>query len=222
MRHHFVGAATALAALILIAPALARAETAGETVVCKDGSSSKAGRGACRGHGGVDKAASAKATGGAATTAAEAKGKKATESPGQGQSSAAGKADAKAAETTVVCKDGSTSKGGRGACRGHGGVDKNAAMKGAGAAASPSAAPTPPPPPAAAPRAPAPPAQGAAPAGKSAAASTARAPPNAKNTDPTGAIAKCKDGTYSHAKGHTGACSRHGGVAEWLDKTENR
>jgi hypothetical protein len=28
----------------------------------------------------------------------------------------------------------------------------------------------------------------------------------------------CKDGTYSHAKGHSGACSRHGGVAEWLDK----
>jgi hypothetical protein len=43
---------------------------------------------------------------------------------------------------------------------------------------------------------------------------------NSKNTDPTGAIAKCKDGTYSHAKGHSGACSSHGGVAEWLDKKE--
>ncbi len=31
------------------------------------------------------------------------------------------------------------------------------------------------------------------------------------------ATAKCKDGTLSHAKNHTGACSRHGGVAEWLD-----
>jgi hypothetical protein len=30
-----------------------------------------------------------------------------------------------------------------------------------------------------------------------------------------GATAKCKDGTYSHAKHHTGACSYHGGVAEW-------
>ena len=29
------------------------------------------------------------------------------------------------------------------------------------------------------------------------------------------ATAKCKDGTYSHAKTHQGACSRHGGVAEW-------
>jgi hypothetical protein len=45
-----------------------------------------------------------------------------------------------------------------------------------------------------------------------------RAPATPANTDPTGAIARCKDGTYSHAKGHSGACSRHGGVAEWLDK----
>ena len=31
------------------------------------------------------------------------------------------------------------------------------------------------------------------------------------------ATARCKDGTMSYAKNHTGACSRHGGVAEWLD-----
>jgi hypothetical protein len=31
-----------------------------------------------------------------------------------------------------------------------------------------------------------------------------------------GATARCKDGSYSHAKQHSGACSRHGGVAEWL------
>lgn len=30
-----------------------------------------------------------------------------------------------------------------------------------------------------------------------------------------GATAKCKDGTYSYAKHHQGACSHHGGVAEW-------
>ncbi len=127
------------------------------------------------------------------------------------------------AETTVVCKDGTTSKGGRGACRGHGGVDKKATK--AGAQAAPSAggaaatAPAVPPPAAAAP-APAKPAP-AAPAARGApvaGGAKATAPANAKNTDPTGAIAKCKDGTYSHAKSHTGACSRHGGVAEWLDK----
>ncbi len=32
---------------------------------------------------------------------------------------------------------------------------------------------------------------------------------------PEGATAKCKDGTYSHSKTHSGACSHHGGVAEW-------
>jgi hypothetical protein len=30
--------------------------------------------------------------------------------------------------------------------------------------------------------------------------------------------AKCKDGTMSHSKQHSGACSHHGGVAEWLDR----
>ncbi|MFI4982700.1 MAG: DUF3761 domain-containing protein, partial [Nevskiales bacterium] len=35
---------------------------------------------------------------------------------------------------------------------------------------------------------------------------------------PAGATAKCKDGTYSMAKHHQGACSKHGGVGEWLDK----
>jgi hypothetical protein len=32
--------------------------------------------------------------------------------------------------------------------------------------------------------------------------------------------AKCKDGTLSYAQHHTGACSNHGGVAEWLDGTQ--
>ena len=209
-----------LAVLALVAPAFAKDEAPEATVVCKDGSSSKAGRGACRGHGGVDKAASGKATGAAATTAAEAKGKKAKDSVEKGEAKAAKKAEEKADEATVTCKDGSTSKGGRGACRGHGGVDKGATAKGAGAAAVPPAAPRAAP---AAPPAPSPaPAAAAAPRAAPAAPAAASAPPNAKNTDPTGAIAKCKDGTYSHAKGHAGACSRHGGVAEWLDGTEKK
>jgi hypothetical protein len=110
--------------------------------------------------------------------------------------------------TTVVCKDGATSKGGKGACSGHGGVDK-AATKAAHAKSSGSAA--------AQPAAPAtPPAASQGRAAPHSAASSGSAP--AKNTDPTGAIARCKDGTYSHAKGHSGACSSHGGVAEWLDQ----
>jgi hypothetical protein len=30
--------------------------------------------------------------------------------------------------------------------------------------------------------------------------------------------AKCKDGTTSYSAHHSGTCSGHGGVAEWLDK----
>jgi hypothetical protein len=35
---------------------------------------------------------------------------------------------------------------------------------------------------------------------------------------PEGATAKCKDGSYSTAKNHKGACSKHGGVSDWLQK----
>ena len=33
---------------------------------------------------------------------------------------------------------------------------------------------------------------------------------------PTGATAKCKDGTFSMSKTHSGSCSSHGGVASFL------
>lgn len=33
---------------------------------------------------------------------------------------------------------------------------------------------------------------------------------------PANASAKCNDGTYSTAKNERGACSRHGGIAQWL------
>ncbi|MEQ7874717.1 DUF3761 domain-containing protein [Sphingomonas sp. ASV193] len=38
---------------------------------------------------------------------------------------------------------------------------------------------------------------------------------SSENTNPAGAIARCKDGLYSHAAHRSGACSRHGGVASW-------
>src|SRR5690242_4952875 len=41
------------------------------------------------------------------------------------------------------------------------------------------------------------------------------AAPAVEDKNPAGAIAQCKDGTYSHAKNRTGACSKHGGVAKW-------
>ncbi|MGN5575902.1 MULTISPECIES: DUF3761 domain-containing protein [Citrobacter] len=36
------------------------------------------------------------------------------------------------------------------------------------------------------------------------------------NAVESGATARCKDGSFSHSKQHSGSCSRHGGVAQWL------
>jgi hypothetical protein len=48
------------------------------------------------------------------------------------------------------------------------------------------------------------------------AAKPAPAATSAENNIAAGAIAQCKDGTYSHAKNRRGACSRHGGVGKWM------
>ena len=122
--------------------------------------------------------------------------------------------------TEVTCKDGTTSKAGKGACSGHGGVDKSASASKSGATSSSasaatggSAAPTATAPPEPAPThgaAPAPAPTATAPATKTPAAAGEKGPPTAK----------CKDGSLSYAQHHTGACSNHGGVAEWLDGTQ--
>jgi len=185
----------------------------GATVTCKDGTSAAGGRGACRGHGGVDKSATAGSATSAPTAAREPE----------------------ASASTVTCKDGATSKGGRGACRGHGGVAKAGeaapaaphasrtmpAVPPSGAAPSGSrtAPPVPPSgaPPSAPPRATAPTSQPRAatpPPAQVAATSHGKAASN----DPTGAIARCKDGVYWHSTHHQGACSRHGGVESWTDQ----
>jgi hypothetical protein len=110
----------------------------------------------------------------------------------------------------TTCKDGTTtSSTGKGTCSGHGGVQK--AITAPAATAAPAAKPAP----AATPA----PAAAAAPAATAAKTSTAtKSAPTATagNTDPTGATAKCKDGTYSKSQHHSGTCSSHGGVAEWL------
>ena len=123
------------------------------------------------------------------------------------------------ATAAVTCKDGTTSAAtGRGACSGHGGVDKAAkttAKASAKVAKTEAKADT---------KVAKQEAKVAARETKAAAKSTsadvkqAAKIPNATaaNTDPTNATAKCKDGTYSHAASRRGACSRHGGVAEWL------
>ncbi len=145
------------AAAVLATPLVSSAQDAASTpVTCKDGTTSPhGGRGACSGHGGIDKTATAAAAGtsssGSATSAAPA---------------AAPAASTAGAAANTVCNDGTTStKSGRGACSGHGGVNKAASATPAGSAA-PAAAPA-----AAAPAA-ATPAAAAAPAATAAASSS--------------------------------------------------
>jgi len=99
-------------------------------------------------------------------------------------------AGAPAAKTsTVTCTDGTTSKAGRGACSHHGGVaSADTATK----------------PPAAAPS-------------ETAGTPTKKSAGGATEKTAGAATAKCKDGTMSHSAHHQGACSHHGGVAQWLD-----
>jgi hypothetical protein len=158
---NLVGLVAASMAAFLFALPVRAADSAAPTT-CKDGTTSTAtGKGACSGHGGVQKPPMSTATP-AAVPAAPASG------------------------ATKTCTDGTTSTAtGKGACSGHGGVLKTSQSK-------PAAAST------------------AAPAGSAAPTATAG------NTDPTGATAKCKDGTYSKSQHHSGTCSSHGGVAEWL------
>lgn len=198
--------------------------TAAAPTLCKDGTTSeKAGRGACSGHGGVNKGDSTTAAAAPATAAAKASAP-ATTKPAAPPAAAS---TAAAATGATLCKDGTTSEAsGRGACSGHGGVNKGEATATAAPASAAKSAPAP------AAAAAAPPVAAAATKATAAAATPVAAPPaaptstTAKSTggsgagvsaDPTGAIAKCKDGMYSHASSHSGACSRHGGVAEFLD-----
>ena len=115
-----------------------------------------------------------------------------------GEGAAAKAAPAAApAGSTAQCKDGTytSAKSKQGACSGHGGIGTWLADR----APAPKAAPPP------APAAPSAPTPTAAP--KTPTKSAANAPENA--------TAKCKDGTFSYSKQHSGACSHHGGVAEW-------
>jgi hypothetical protein len=127
---------------------------------------------------------------------------------------AAAKKPAKAASTAeVTCTDGTMSKAGRGACSKHGGV-KTAAVPAATAAKTPS---LPAAVPAGSPARTGSEAKSQAPsAGAAPKAATKTATKRGEDNDPTDAIAQCKDGMYSHATTHRGACSRHGGVSKFL------
>ena len=159
-----------VATAIALAPLAANAQ-ATAAVTCKDGTTSTAtGRGACSGHGGVDKAAKAAAK-------AAAKSAKQSTKVAKAESKDEIKAETKAKQETKQ--------------------ETKAAAKETKAAEKSEKA-----------------------ASKSVSSDVRQtnkvANATAANTDPTNATAKCKDGTYSHAATHRGACSRHGGVAEWL------
>jgi hypothetical protein len=97
---------------------------------------------------------------------------------------------------TTLCTDGSTSNAsGRGACSGHGGV------RGAEVTTKASGRRIPVPSTSVVPASP----------------RTTRVGNGSKEDDnPAGAIAQCKDGLYSHAVNHQGACGHHGGVSRWM------
>ena len=56
----------------------------------------------------------------------------------------------------------------------------------------------------------------AAPAAALAPATHATAGVSPAGPAPAGATAKCRDGTWSHSQHHSGTCSHHGGVAQFL------
>ena len=172
-------------------------------MTCKDGTKSKAGKGACSGHGGVDKSAS-KSTSESKSESKKSKSEKAEKSESKSKSKSE-KAETEKAEKSqstakkpaeaeehaeVRCKDGTFSKGGKGACSGHGGVDKGETAAAPEVTPAATAAPT---------------------------RTTQTTAASGEKGKPT---AKCKDGTLSYSQHHTGTCSNHGGVAEWLDGTE--
>lgn len=201
MRTHML--VTLAAAVVLLGAQGARLDAQAATTVCKDGSTSATtGRGACSGHGGVDAKATAAAQKAAkAQSKAAAKTAKSDAKTARTEAKTEAKADAKTA-AQVTCADGTTSTAGRGACSGHGGVKKSAA-----ATAAPSL-------PAAVPATS--PARAKSEAKSKAPTATQQSSTRGEDNDPTGAIAQCKDGLYSHATNRRGACSKHGGVAKWL------
>lgn len=156
-----------VATAIALAPLAVNAQ-ATAAVTCKDGTTSMAtGRGACSGHGGVDKAAksAAKSASKAAKQSTKvAKAESKDEVKAETKAKQETKQETKAAAKETKAAEKATSK------------SVSSDMRQTNKVANATAA----------------------------------------NTDPTNATAKCKDGTYSHAATHRGACSRHGGVAEWL------
>ena len=188
---------TAIAAAIAAMPGASLRAQAPATI-CKDGTTSvSSGRGACSGHGGLDKKAVShqKRVVKSETKAARAVTKRTS-----------------GTQVTTICADGTTSNStGRGTCSGHGGA------RGAEATSKTTGAPIPAPATAATRRASTPTPRASARASTRASANSAVVGSGAADdNNPAGAIARCKDGLYSHAAHRRGACGHHGGVASWM------
>ncbi len=210
---------------------------ANATAECTDGTTAKTKTGACSKHGGVKTWFGAADTGKQDATAKNTTAKTTTattDTTTKTGTAAAATAGAPPAGSTGQCTDGSYTKAKTqtGACSSHGGVKtwfaadtktSTGTTTPAAAATSTTAAPKGPPPP--------PPVPGpvSTATGASTTGGTATKSGGAKSTSSSGkaptvappagtpdnATAKCRDNTYSFAKTHTGACSNHGGVAEW-------
>ena len=214
-----------LLAVLFLSALAAPAGAQQASTICSDGSTSAAAaRGACSGHGGIDKKATKKAADAAAkaaekaskdaekaskaaqqaskeTTKATAKATKANEKADEAATKAT-TADTKAAATVVTCSDGSKGAGGRGACSGHGGIAKSNPVQKQAEKAEEKAAKE---------------ETKAAKEQTKATVAVAKAGNGSReDNNAVGAIAKCKDGLYSHSANRRGACSRHGGVATWM------
>ena len=153
-------------------------------VVCKDGSfSDTIGRGACSGHGGIALKGEAELK-----SDKQVKARKDVIKSDKEARKANKDVMEDAKKPQVTCKDG-TIKSGRMGCFGHGGVAKTDLD----------------------------PRDQRARGDRKTATGSGGDEPGGVTISPTGATALCKDGKYSHAKHHTGACSNHGGVDKWLD-----
>jgi Protein of unknown function (DUF3761) len=155
-----------LAAAVLALPATAKTSKA--DVTCNDGTTAKAGRGACSHHGGV--------------AVAKAPSDKAAKSPDKAEKSADKAAKSSKNKTRAELDEGKkeTEK------KSGGILDTIFGRKKADTAQ-----------------------------GRSSDTTPRSATRDAKSGTPT---AKCKDGTMSYSAHHSGTCSGHGGVDEWLDK----
>src|SRR5215831_19963925 len=123
---YLVGGALLLAVMSVTPVFGASSDASASPVTCKDGTTSEhGGRGACRGHGGIDKTKSAASGTESSGAAAKSAGKSGAKSDANAGAASAPASGAASASGMVACKDGTTSEhGGRGACRGHGGIDK--------------------------------------------------------------------------------------------------